>query len=137
MLNGYLRPAPEAAGDYIAGQQAAIEAEFQRRVSAPIAFPVDGTEYEWHADDEAIQNIMGVVLLIAAGVPVDNPRPWTPRGSLTPVDITHAELVGLGATIAARKDVLFAAKKTKQSTVAAMTDPAEVAAFDVTADWPA
>ena len=110
---------------------ARLEAEFRRRWQSPI----DYLGATWHADQEAVNNISGVVLLIAAGVPVPNPRPWTPRGSFTPVEVTHAELVGLGAAIASRKDALFAAKKAKQAEVAGLTSVAALAAYDVAVGW--
>ena len=91
-----------------------------------------GISYEWHADDDALQNIMGIVLLINSGVPVPDPRPWTPKGAWTPVGITHAELIGLGAAIAARKDSLFIAKKTKQTEIAGLDTVGAVEAFDTT-----
>jgi hypothetical protein len=108
-----------------------VEREFQARAKAPVAY-LDAT---WHADDEAVQNIMGVVLLIATGAPVPNPRPWTPQGSLTPVDLTHAQIIGLGATIAARKDALFVIKKQKQAAIAALTDAHEIAGYDASSGW--
>lgn len=108
-----------------------VDREFQARAKAPIAY----LDENWHADDEALQNIMGVVLMIAAGVPVPNPRPWTPVGSLVPVDLTHAQLVGLGAVIAARKDALFVIKKAKQGAIAALTDAHEIADYDAAAGW--
>lgn len=131
------RIAPDAPtlSELIAAKDAAIEAEFQARTSAPIAHTVGGVSYDFHADAEAIINISGVVLLIASGVSVPNPRSWTPVGTFTPIDITHAELIGLGAAIAARKDALFAIKKLKQAAVAAMTDAGDVAAYDAAAGW--
>lgn len=123
---------PEA----IAAKDAAIEAEFKARAAATILHTVGGVEHPWHADGEAVTNIMGVVVMINSGVPVPNPRPWTPVGSHTSVDITHAELIGLGAAIAARKDILHAAKKAKQAAVAALTTIEDVAAYDAAAGWP-
>lgn len=129
-----------AAHDPLAGliaeKSAAIQVEFNRRATENIAYTVDGQELIWDADATAIENISGVVLLIASGVPIPNPRSWTPVGSFTPVDITHAELIGLGAAIAARKDALFVVKKAKQAEVAALGDANAVAAYDVMADWP-
>lgn len=108
-----------------------VEREFQARAKAPVAY----LNETWHADDEAVQNIMGVVLLIATGAPVPNPRPWTPQGSLVPVDLTHAQIIGLGATIAARKDALFVIKKQKQAAIAALTDAHEIADYDAASGW--
>ena len=109
-----------------------VEIEFHKRASEPIAHVVGGLSYEWHADNDALQNIMGIVLLINSGVPVPDPRPWTPKGSSTSVSITHAELIGLGAAIAARKDALFVAKKAKQAEIAELDTVEAVAAFDTT-----
>lgn len=111
------------------------EAEFARLYCEPIAFTVDGVEYQFHADAEARENISGIVLLIAIGAPIPNPRPWTPLGSMTPVDITHAELAGLGGAIAARKDALFTIKKAKQAALAELTEPVDVDAVDPLAGW--
>ena len=109
-----------------------IEIEFHKRASEPIAHVVSGVSYEWHADNDALQNIMGIVLLINSGVPVPDPRPWTPKGAWTPVSITHAELIGLGAAIAASKDALFIAKKAKQAEIADLDTVEAVEAFDTT-----
>lgn len=116
-------------------KQAAIDLEFEARWQAPIEHTVGGVARSFHADQAAVDNVSGIVLLIVSGVPVPNPRPWTPVGSFTPVDITHAELIGLGAAIAARKDALFVKKKAAQAAVEALTDPAEIEAFDAAGCW--
>ncbi len=110
---------------------ASVETAFQTRCKAPIAY----LDYSWHADDEAVQNIMGVVLLIAVGAPVPNPRPWTPVGQLTPISLTHAQLIGLGGLIAYRKDVLFVIKKQKQAEVSLLTTMNELNSYDVDQGW--
>lgn len=114
---------------------ALIEAEFLARAYAPINFVVGGQTYTWHADRDAIENILGVVVMIVSGAPVPNPRNWTPKGSLVPVSITHSELIGLGAAIAARKDALFAVKKTKQATILAASAPHDIANHDAAVGW--
>jgi hypothetical protein len=118
-----------------AAKSAALEAEYQRRWQLPITHTVGGAAREFHGDQEAVENISGIVLLIVAGLPVPNPRPWTPKDQASPVNVTHAELIGLGAAIAARKDALFAKKKIAQAAVAALTAPAAVDAYDVTDCW--
>jgi len=109
-----------------------VEIEFHKRAAQPITHIVGGLSYEWHADNDALQNIMGIVLLINSGVAVPDPRPWTPKGSSMSVSITHGELIGLGAAIAARKDALFIAKKAKQAEIAELDSVEAVAAFDST-----
>jgi len=108
-----------------------IRAMFLQKAKAP----VEAYGYAWHADDDAVQNIQGIATLILAGIPMDNPRPWTPMGTLTPVEMTHAQIIGLGAVIAQRKDALFIVKKAKEAALAAFTDPAEIAAFDIGTGW--
>jgi hypothetical protein len=115
--------------------RAAPLARIEREYAARWQAPIDYAGHTWHADQEAVGNISGVVLMIAAGVPVPNPRPWTPLGSLTPVSLTHAELVGLGAAIAARKDALFVVKKAKQAEVAALSSVSALLSYNATAGW--
>lgn len=116
-----------------------IEAEFQRRFRLPIDYLVDGEQHQWHSDDEAITNIMGVLLSYQAaaglGAPLPETRTWVPYESMTPISVTHAQLAGLGLAIAGRKDALFYVKKAKQIAVLALTDPAEIDAYDATAGW--
>lgn len=116
----------------IAAKDAEIEAEFNRRKSAPIAFEVEGKLYDFHADQGAVENIMGLAILAGQGI-AQNPRNWTPLGSADPVE--NVNVVLLGAVIAARRDALFIVKKAKQKALAAMTDPAEIAAIDPAAGW--
>jgi hypothetical protein len=115
----------------IADKDRQIEAEFAARCDAPIPF----AGHVWHADAAARENIIGIVVMIAAGVPVPDPRPFTPVGEDDPVQLSHADFVGLGAAIAARKDSLFVVKKARQAELAAMTDPAEIDAVDAGEGW--
>lgn len=116
----------------IAAKDAEIEAEFVRRHTAPIAFEVEGDVYNFHADAGAFENIMGLAILVGAGI-APNPRNWTPLGAADPVE--NVDVVALGAEIAARRDALFVIKKTKQKALALMTDPADIAAVDPLAGW--
>lgn len=119
----------------IAGVDARIEREFERRWTAPITQPINGVEYTWHADRDAVTNIMGVMLSAqAAGIGLDTARTWTPVGSDIGVPVTIADVVALGLAIAQRKDALFAAKKAKQAQLKTMR-LAEVAAYDVAGEW--
>lgn len=119
----------------IASVDAKIEREFERRWTAPIAHTVNGTEYMWHADRDAVTNIMGVMLSAqAVGRGLDTTRTWTPIGSHVGVPLTIADVIALGLAIAQRKDVLFALKKAKQAQLKTLP-PADLAAYDVTAGW--
>lgn len=115
----------------IAEKDEALEAEFTRLTNEPISF----AGHLWHADAGARENIMGIVLLIATGAPVPDPRPFTPHDQDEPVNLTHAQFVGLGAAIAARKDALFVIKKLRQAALAAMAAPLAIDAVDPTDGW--
>lgn len=112
-----------------------IEREFERRWTAPIAHTIAGVEHMWHADRDAVTNIMGVTLSAqAAGIGLDAVRTWTPVGSDVGVQVTIADVIALGLAIAQRKDALFATKKAKQAQLKTMS-PGEIAAYDVTVGW--
>ena len=115
-----------------------IESEFASRWQLPITHSVSGQSYEWHADQEAVDNITGVLLAYGEaeriGLTLPDPRNWTPKDSLAPVSITRAELIGLGLAIAARKDALFVTKKQKQYAVTQLSDPAAIDSYDA-AGW--
>jgi len=123
----------------IAAKDAEIEAEFTRLYCAPIAYSVGGVEYTFHADTNARENITGVLQMYReaalVGLTLPDPRQWTPMGSADPIEISRAELAGLGITIGARKDALHTIKKARQKALAAMTDPAEIGAVDPITGW--
>jgi hypothetical protein len=112
-----------------------ITAQFLALTSGPISYTVSGVARVWDADADAVVNIMGVVAMITAGVAVPDPRPWTAHGDLTPTQVSHADLIGLGAAIASRKDALFVKKKALESALAGLTDPHLIDAFDPTQGW--
>lgn len=112
-----------------------ISDEFYIRVKQPIPYTVNGVEYLFDADDEAITNLIGVAMLVIAGLAVPNPRPWSPHKSLTPVFLTHDDILGIGKAIADRKDYYFVKKKQKQAELAACTTPQQLAYFDALSGW--
>lgn len=122
----------EAKGD-------ALEVEFARLYCLPISYSVGGQTYVWHADTEARENITGVLQMYREseliGVTLPDPRPWTPMGSTDPVQISRAELAGLGIAIGARKDAYHAIKKAKQAILAGLETPQDLDAFDPLAGW--
>ena len=122
-------------GGMIALVDEKIEKEFERRWTAPIAHTINDVEYMWHADRDAVINIMGVMLSAqAAGISLDDARTWTPVGSNIGVQVTVADVIALGMAIAQRKDALFAIKKVRQEQLKTMT-PADIVAYDATVGW--
>lgn len=127
----------EIAG-MIAEKDEAIEAEFTRLYNLPIDYEVGGETYTFHADEQARENITGVLMAyreaVGLGLSLPDPRPWTPMGE-GPISISRAQLAGLGIAIAARKDALFTIKKMKQAALSAMTDPTAIHAVDPAEGW--
>lgn len=119
----------------IAAVDRRLEREFDRRWTAPIAHTINGVEYMWHADRDAVTNIMGVMISAqAAGIGTGTARTWTPIGSNVGVQVTIADVIALGLAIAQRKDALFATKKLRQAALKTMS-PSALATYDVTAGW--
>jgi hypothetical protein len=123
----------------IAEKAAAIDAEFGRLYRLPITHTVGGVEYQFHADDQARENMTGVLQMYyeadRMGSPLPDPRTWTPFGSNDPIAITRAELAVLAMKIGARKDALHTTKKTRQKALAAMTNPVLIDAVDPLTGW--
>jgi hypothetical protein len=90
---------------------------------------------QFAADADALTNISGIVLLIAAGVSIPDPRPWTAYNSVTSMMISHADLIGLGKAIADRKDAKFVVKKTKEYLLSLLTSATDIASFDTETGW--
>lgn len=126
-------------GDEIDALRAAarrrVEAEFQARWQAPI----DYIGHTWHGDQEAADNISGVLAIYREiermGQEAPASRSWTPYGSLTGETLTRDQLAGLGIAIGVRKDALFAKKKLHQAAIAALTGAHEIADYDATTGW--
>lgn len=123
----------------IAEKDAAIEAEFARLYRLPITYTIGGIEYQFHANDQARENMTGVLQMYyeadRMGNPLPDPRTWTPLGSNDPISITRAELAVLAMLIGSRKDALHTIKKTKQKALADMTNPVLIDKVDPLIGW--
>jgi hypothetical protein len=71
----------------------------RRLETATATIAIAGTAYPFGADAESRENIMGAVTAINAGVGIPNPRSWTPKGALQPLDLTHADLIAIDAAL--------------------------------------
>lgn len=130
---------PAEIAEMIAEKDAAIEAEFGRLYRLPITYTVGGVEYQFHANDQARENMTGVLQMYYEAdrllAPLPDPRTWTPLGSNDPIQITRAELAVLAMMIGARKDALHTIKKARQKALSAMTNPVLIDAVDPLAGW--
>lgn len=82
------------------------------------------------------ENIKSVLLGVALNVTPD-PRPWTPRGELAPVSLSHADLTLVGATMMAAVDAEVQAYLAHKAAIAQLATVAEVLDYDLTTGWPA
>lgn len=86
-------------------------------------------------DPVSQENVKAVLLGVALSV-TPNPRPWTPRGETTPVQLTHADLTAVGAAMMAAVDAEMQAYLGHKAAILQCADSAAVAAYDVTSGWP-
>jgi hypothetical protein len=86
--------------------------------------------------DGVVENVIGINTAILAGMPVPNPRSWTPKGSLFPIQVTYTDLAMIGGALLATKDAFMQVYLTHKALIMSETDAAAVAAYDVTAGWP-
>lgn len=125
----------EVEAEYITPKLALLETEYRRRNALPIVIEVDGVERTWHADPEAIENVTGILVLLANDVPVTDPRPWKPYEADI-ITVSNAGFKAIGAGLALRKDVNFVILQTLKATLRATSDdPAAADAFDPLDGW--
>jgi hypothetical protein len=112
----------------------AVNAERERRL-AELVVEVGGVAYD--ADRPSRDNLAGLLVAHAAGVPVPWPIPWRCADDVVrPLD--HAGATALSAAILQAIQGIYAASwSLKDETIPGLS-PAEVRALDVTADglWP-
>ena len=104
--------------------------------SYAVTVAVNGVDYQWGCDKESRENIMGINTAIAVGLPVPNPRNWTPKGGLAPVSCTHSDLAAIGGALLAAKDAFMAVYFIHKAAIMTEDDLETVLAYDVTTGWP-
>lgn len=127
-----------------AERTAAAWTEGERRlVDYVVTVPISGVSQLFGCDTVTRENIIGVNALIdkerggllPAGT-IPNPRPWTPKGSLSPVSVTHQEFALIGAALAAAKESHYQAYATHKAAISALTTKAAVEDYDISTGWP-
>jgi hypothetical protein len=127
--------APYTAAMAIAAVSAAITAQYNALNILPINFTVGGVVYQWGTTPENINDYFGTAILFMTGA-MTGSIPFTPVNSLTPVLLTEAEIIGIGGTIARRKQDLYAYSLTLQAAIADMTDPVAITNYNIMTGWP-
>jgi hypothetical protein len=109
-----------------------------RFAEATITVAVNGQLRPYGCDPVTRENIVAIVgLITAAPASVPNPRLFTPKGQLAPVNTSHAEFIAIYAEGLAMGDAFFAAYAAHKAAISALATVAEVAAYDLSAGWPA
>jgi len=112
--------------------EAWLHMEYRLDAIETITVLIDGVPYQFGCDRETRENIIGLVAAINAGVPISNPRPWFPKGHLSSIMISHADVAAIGGALLAKKDACYGVYFTHKANIMALTDPAAIQAYDVT-----
>lgn len=130
-------PLPSLA-DAQAARVAALSAEHDRRFEAYIVtVDVGGVSRPYGCDARTRESVLAIVGAIqAAPGLIPNPRPFTPKGQIAPVDTTHAEMIAIYLAGLAAGDAHYTVYATHKATILALTDAAAVLAYDITTGWP-
>lgn len=106
-----------------------------RIASGSVSVATSAGTHNYSIDAQAQDNIKAVLIGVALNV-TPSPRPWTPKGALAPVQLTHDDLKLVGATMMARVDAIIQAYLTHKTTIMSATTVEAVNAIDLTAGWP-
>jgi hypothetical protein len=119
-----------------AGKLAALAEERWRRQVAGYVHPDDGLTY--HSDPEGRQSLNEALTLArdyeAANGADTWSTDWKAADGWTTVDLP--KLLAVARGVAGMVQGLFAAERAHSEALAQLTDPAEIAAYDVTTGWP-
>ena len=113
-------------------------------LSGSVPVTTSAGQHSYGIDAETRENLAGlaqIVMQIQLGnLPAEmmaNPRAYTPKGMLEPVDLTHAEIVSVAAIVADAKDKVINAYLAHKSYIMAEARTLEeLQAYDITANWP-
>lgn len=111
--------------------------DYRLENTAAAVVNIGGTDYQFGADSVTRENIIGLNTAIAVGVSIANPRPYFPKGALTPILLTHADFALIGGALLAVKDAYMVAYLTHKAAIMALTDAGTVLSYDLTTGWPA
>jgi hypothetical protein len=103
--------------------------------AAVVPVSISGVAYDFGCDREARENIMGILQAISIGLPVDNPKYWSPRNAVSPVLCTHDELKTIGGSILVKKDVLMQTYFMHRAFLMSYSTISSIDAYDFTGGW--
>lgn len=94
-----------------------------------------GNEEPFGCDSTTQNNIIGINAAIAVGVSVPNPMYWTPKGSTTPVAVTHQELADIGSALLNKKNDLYQVYFVHKANINNCTTLVEVYKYDYSLNY--
>lgn len=108
-----------------------------------VNIPISGNVYPFGSDSETRENVIGLNALIdkerggllPSGT-VPNPRPFTPKGSTTPVNVSHQDFAIMGAMLAQAKDQHVMAYLYHKSVILSLESSEDIENYDVTVGFP-
>ena len=112
-------------------------AEAERRCeNGAVTVATSAGSHLYGIDRGTQDNVMKALAGVLAGLTPD-PRPWTPKGAASPVMLSHADIKLVAAAIGGAYDALVQAYLVHKGSILALADAGAIAAYDVTAGWPA
>lgn len=116
---------------------AAAWTECQRRCAIDsVIVTTSAGAHAYGVDDSTRSNVQTVMIGLLGGL-TPNPRPWTPKGALASISVTHDDLKLIAAGVGARFDAMVQSYLTHKAAIMALATAAEVAAYDLNTGWPA
>ncbi len=94
----------------------------------------EGT-YQYGTDTISQENIKSVLIGVSLGV-TPNPRPWTPKGQTTPIQVTHSDLILIGTTMMSAVDSNIQAYLMHKANITNLITLDEIANYDLNSGWP-
>jgi hypothetical protein len=130
-------PEPSLAEAKAARISEAWLAKVARYADASVTVAVNGQLRPYGCDPTTRENIVAIVgLITAAPASVPNPRLFTPKGQVVPVNTSHDEFIAIYAEGLAMGDAFFVAYAVHKAAINALTTVEAVNAYDLSAGWP-
>lgn len=92
--------------------------------------------YLFGTDTVSQENIKSVLIGVSLGV-TPNPRPWTPKGQIAPIDVTHNDLILIGTTMMQAIDNNIQAYLRHKAQMSSLQTLEEIQLYDLETGWPA
>lgn len=130
-----LTPAPPLAVVKVWRVRAAAGELESRLAERAISVTTSAGTHTYGVDQKTRDNVKDVMFGVLLGA-TPNPRPWTPKGALAPVMLTHDDLKAVAGAIGNDYDAHVQAYLVHKAAISAAPDLAAVMAYDITAGWP-